>query len=110
MSHNVYFSSLSNSKMVSPLNKIKELSNKCNAKKMFEKNDLVAIKVHFGEQTFVHWSQPDWLSVADYNIKTIKTPICNQDPFITIPLFIEEVSIIPTLNLVSVVTLDKYDF
>lgn len=49
MSSKVYFSSLSGKSRVSPLTKITKLLNRCGAKDIYAKDDLVAIKVHFGE-------------------------------------------------------------
>ena len=73
MPDNVYFSSLKNSKMVSPLNKIKELSNKCNIKDIFEKNDLIAIKVHFGELGNTAFLRPIFLRPIVETLKEIGT-------------------------------------
>jgi uncharacterized Fe-S center protein len=45
----VFYSSLENKGTTSPLNKIKKLINRCGAKDMYDKGNLVAVKVHFGE-------------------------------------------------------------
>ena len=49
MSSKVYFSSLLNVKHDSPLKKITSLLERCNIFNTYEKDDLVAVKVHFGE-------------------------------------------------------------
>lgn len=49
MQSKVYFASLKNKKLNSPLNKIKKLFNRLEPKKYFQKNSLIAIKTHFGE-------------------------------------------------------------
>ena len=45
----VYFSSLKNNKSSSPLEKISALLNKCRISDLFKENELIALKVHFGE-------------------------------------------------------------
>lgn len=49
MSAKVYFSGMKCGINQSPLNKIKKLINKCGAASIYKKNDLTAIKLHFGE-------------------------------------------------------------
>lgn len=49
MQSKVYFSSLKNKKLNSPLNKIKKLFSLLEPGRYFEKKSLVAIKTHFGE-------------------------------------------------------------
>lgn len=49
MASKVYFASIDNKKFNSPLAKIKKLLNKCGTSKLFGKEELVAVKVHFGE-------------------------------------------------------------
>lgn len=61
MSSKVYFSSLENKKFNSPLAKIKKLMNKCKASSMFEKSELIAIKVHFGELGNTSFIRPIFL-------------------------------------------------
>jgi uncharacterized protein len=49
MTSKVFFSSLENVKHGSPLDKIKRLLENCEFKDKYAKNDLVAVKIHFGE-------------------------------------------------------------
>ena len=49
MASEVYFCPMENKKFKSPLDKIKKLLKKCDIEKIFQKNELIAIKVHFGE-------------------------------------------------------------
>ncbi|GAB7140375.1 DUF362 domain-containing protein [Deferribacterales bacterium RsTz2092] len=57
----VYYSSLENDPTQSPLNKIKRLMESCGAKNTYEKGDLVAIKVHFGELGNAAFLRPIYL-------------------------------------------------
>lgn len=78
MSIKVYFSSLDNPKFNTPLNKIKRLMEHCNIKKMFNKKDLVAIKVHFGELGNTSFIRPILLRPVIEVLKNIKT-----NPYLT---------------------------
>ncbi len=57
----VYYSPLKNKPTVSPLNKIKKLLVKAGAKSIYEKNNLVAVKVHFGELGNAAFMRPIFL-------------------------------------------------
>jgi uncharacterized Fe-S center protein len=61
MSSKVYFTPLENKKLNSPLLKIKKLLNKCNIKDFFNKNELIALKVHFGELGNTAFLRPIYL-------------------------------------------------
>jgi uncharacterized Fe-S center protein len=49
MSADVFFSTIDSKKHKSPLLKVKKLINRCAPETIFKKNDLIAIKTHFGE-------------------------------------------------------------
>ncbi len=49
MSSTVYFSSMNTKNHSSPLNKIKKLMNRCDVQNLYNKDEITAIKVHFGE-------------------------------------------------------------
>jgi len=49
MASKVYFSSLNNKKFKSPLDKIKKLFNRLEPKSLFQKDEIIAVKTHFGE-------------------------------------------------------------
>ena len=49
MSSVVYFSSMKSNNHKSPLNKIKKLANRAGITDLYEKDEIVALKVHFGE-------------------------------------------------------------
>lgn len=78
MKSQVYFSSLKNSKMKSPLDKVKRLLTKCNIEKMFKKDNLIAIKVHFGELGNTSFIRPIFLRPV---IETLKK--LGAKPFLT---------------------------
>ncbi|MBF0541509.1 MAG: DUF362 domain-containing protein [Nitrospirae bacterium] len=75
---NVYFSSLKNSKMTSPLEKISRLFERCAPSKMFSKGDLIAIKVHFGELGNTSFLRPIFLRPIIETLKSLETK-----PFLT---------------------------
>jgi hypothetical protein len=74
----VYFSSLKNTKMTSPLDKISRLFEMCAPSKMFSKGDLIAIKVHFGELGNTAFLRPIFLRPVIESLKTLGTK-----PFLT---------------------------
>lgn len=78
MKKDVYFSSLENKKFKSPLDKIKKLLNKCNIKDTFKKNEIIAIKVHFGELGNTAFIRPIYLRPVIEILKEIGTK-----PFLT---------------------------
>jgi len=49
MQSDVFFSTIDSKKHKSPLLKIKKIINRCAPEKVFSKNELIAIKTHFGE-------------------------------------------------------------
>lgn len=61
MASKVYYSSMKCRFTESPLNKIKKLINKCGAAEIYSKNDLVAVKVHFGELGNTAFMRPIYL-------------------------------------------------
>jgi len=61
MKSTVYFSSLKNKKLNSPLDKINRLLAKCEINKIFNQDDLIAIKVHFGELGNTSFIRPIYL-------------------------------------------------
>jgi uncharacterized Fe-S center protein len=78
MSSKVFFSGIENHKMQSPLNKIKKLINKCGPEKIFLKDELVAIKIHFGELGNTAFIRPIYLRPIIEILKKLKTK-----PFLT---------------------------
>ncbi|MCK4797652.1 MAG: DUF362 domain-containing protein [Spirochaetes bacterium] len=78
MAPTVYFSSIENKKSDSPLNKIKQLLNKCNVSKLFKKDELIAIKVHFGELGNTSFIRPIYLRPVIEILKNIQVK-----PFLT---------------------------
>jgi uncharacterized Fe-S center protein len=78
MPSNVYFTTLENKKFNSPLLKIKKLLNKCNPKDKFNKNELVAVKIHFGELGNTAFLRPIFLRPI---IELIKST--GAKPFLT---------------------------
>lgn len=61
MASNVYFSTMDNHKTKSPLDKIKRVLYRCDIKEMFDKDELVALKVHFGELGNTAFLRPIYL-------------------------------------------------
>ncbi len=78
MSAKVYFSPIDNPKFKTPLNKIKRLMEQCNIEKMFNKKELIAIKLHFGELGNTSFTRPILLRPVIEVLKKIKT-----NPFLT---------------------------
>jgi len=78
MKAKVYFSSLNNQKTNSPLDKIKKLLECCEISKVFKKNELIAIKVHFGELGNSSFIRPIFLRPVIETLKKLKTK-----PFLT---------------------------
>ena len=74
----VYYSPLKNNPAVSPLNKIRKLLVKAGAKDIYEKNDIVAVKVHFGELGNTAFIRPIYLRPV---IELLKS--CGTKPFLT---------------------------
>ncbi|MGA1847389.1 DUF362 domain-containing protein [Deferribacter abyssi] len=74
----VYFSSVSNKKLNSPLNKVKKLFRKLSPEKYFGKNKLIAIKTHFGEFGNTAFIRPIYLRPIIEILKDLKTK-----PFLT---------------------------
>ncbi|OHD17804.1 MAG: 4Fe-4S ferredoxin [Spirochaetes bacterium GWD1_27_9] len=69
----VYFSSLVHKvKYKSPLDKIKKLLEECNVSNIFSKNDLVAIKIHFGELGNTGFIRPILLRPVIEKLKKIE--------------------------------------
>lgn len=75
---NVFFSSLKNIKTISPLDKISWLFNKCAPAEIFNKGDLIAIKVHFGELGNTAFLRPIFLRPIVETLKTL-----GAKPFLT---------------------------
>jgi uncharacterized Fe-S center protein len=74
----VYFSAMRNKNTVSPLNKIKKLMNRCGAKDIYSKGDLVAVKVHFGEYGNTAFIRPIYLRPVIEQLKAY-----NAKPYLT---------------------------
>lgn len=75
---NVYYSSLKSKNTSSPLNKIKKLMNRCGAKEIYSKNDMVAVKLHFGELGNTAFIRPIFLRPVIEQLKAY-----NTKPFLT---------------------------
>ncbi len=67
----VYFSSLKSKSTISPLNKIKKLLNKCRISDTFQKDELIAVKVHFGELGNTAFVRPVFLRPVIEALKRI---------------------------------------
>jgi uncharacterized protein len=78
MASEVFFSPLDNKKFISPLNKITRLLEKCDIKARFKKNDLIALKVHFGEMGNTAFVRPIFLRPVIEAVKSI-----GAKPFLT---------------------------
>ena len=74
----VFFSTLDNPKFNTPLNKIKRLMEHCDIKKKFNKKNLIAIKVHFGELGNTSFIRPILLRPIIEILKNI-----NANPYLT---------------------------
>lgn len=61
MSAKVFYSSMKCHMNQSPLNKIKKLINKCGVADIYKKNDLTAVKLHFGEYGNTAFLRPVYL-------------------------------------------------
>lgn len=78
MVSDVFFSSLKTHKTESPLNKIERLLHKCQLRKRFDKNELIAIKTHFGELGNTAFVRPIFLRPIVRMLKEMGTR-----PFLT---------------------------
>lgn len=78
MKSKVYYSSMKCKFTDSPLNKIKRLMNRCGAEKIYEKDDLTAVKVHFGELGNTAYLRPIYLRPVIENLKRF-----GAKPFLT---------------------------
>ncbi|MBP7552932.1 MAG: DUF362 domain-containing protein [Spirochaetes bacterium] len=78
MASDVYFCSMENKRYKSPLEKIKKLLNKCEIKNKFQKNELIAIKAHFGEYGNAAFIRPIFLRPVIEMLKEMETK-----PFLT---------------------------
>lgn len=61
MQSDVFFSSIDSKKHKSPLLKIKKIINRCAPEKYFHKDELVAVKTHFGEMGNTAFIRPIFL-------------------------------------------------
>lgn len=61
MASDVFFSTIDSKKHKSPLLKIKKLINRCAPESVFKKNELVALKTHFGEMGNTAYLRPVFL-------------------------------------------------
>lgn len=78
MPSQVYYASMKCRITDSPLNKIKKLMNRCGADKIYDKNDLVAVKVHFGEYGNTAFLRPIFLRPVIENLRRF-----GAKPFLT---------------------------
>jgi len=78
MKSDVYFSSIENKKFKTPLDKIKNLVDRCKIKEKFQKNEIIAIKIHFGELGNTAFIRPIYLRPIIETLKSIQTK-----PFLT---------------------------
>ncbi|HOJ63402.1 MAG TPA: DUF362 domain-containing protein [Spirochaetota bacterium] len=78
MGVDVYFSSLENKKFKTPLDKIKRLLEKCKIKEVFKKDEIIAIKLHFGELGNTAFIRPIYLRPIIEILKNI-----GAKPFLT---------------------------
>ncbi len=69
----VFFSSVSNKKYISPLQKISRLLERCDIDKKFEKGQLIAIKTHFGEFGNTAFIRPIMLRPVVEKLKQMET-------------------------------------
>ena len=61
MAVKVYYSSMESKNMSSPLIKIKKMINKCGISDLYEKDEITAVKVHFGELGNTAYIRPVYL-------------------------------------------------
>lgn len=73
MAQKVFFSSLKNKKHKSPLNKITRLLKKINVAGTYEENQLIAVKVHFGELGNTAYLRPVFLRPVIGALKEMNT-------------------------------------
>lgn len=73
MPSDVFFSSIDSKKHKSPLLKIKKLINRCAPEEMFNKNELVALKTHFGEMGNTAFLRPVFLRPVLDKLKQLGT-------------------------------------
>jgi len=73
MAVKVYFATLENSKETSPLNKISKLLHRCDIRSVFDKNELIALKVHFGELGNIAFLRPVYLRPVVEILKNMGT-------------------------------------
>ena len=78
MSANVYYSSMVCNMNQSPLNKIKKLINKCGVTNIYGKDDITAVKLHFGEYGNTAFLRPIYLRPILETLNRIGTK-----PFLT---------------------------
>lgn len=74
----VYFTTLENKKFNSPLDKIEKLLNVLKPENIFDKNDLIAIKTHFGELGNTAFIRPIYLRPVIKALKDLGT-----NPYLT---------------------------
>jgi len=73
MASEVFFSSIDSKKHKSPLLKIKKLVNRCSPESIFNKNDLIAIKTHFGEYGNTAYLRPIFLRPVIEKLQHLNT-------------------------------------
>jgi len=78
MAADVYFSSLKNTGNKSPLDKISKLLRRLKIREVYEKHELVAVKVHFGEFGNTAYLRPVFLRPVIGELKDMETR-----PFLT---------------------------
>jgi uncharacterized Fe-S center protein len=69
----VYFSDMKTKKNSSPLNKVRKLFAKCKPEALFGKDELIAIKTHFGELGNTAFTPPIFLRPVVETLKNLKT-------------------------------------
>ncbi|MGA1861916.1 DUF362 domain-containing protein [Deferribacter thermophilus] len=74
----IYYSSLENKKLNSPLDKIKKIFKKLKPEEVFDKGSLIAVKTHFGELGNTAFIRPIFLRPIIEVLKQIKVK-----PFLT---------------------------
>jgi len=78
MASKVFFSTIDSKKHNSPLDKIKKLINKCGIDKLYKRDELVAVKTHFGEFGNTAFMRPIYLRPVLDKLNNMKTK-----PFLT---------------------------
>ncbi|ADD69628.1 4Fe-4S ferredoxin iron-sulfur binding domain protein [Denitrovibrio acetiphilus DSM 12809] len=78
MSSDVFFSTIDSKKHKSPLLKVKKLINRCAPEKFFSKNELIAVKTHFGEMGNTAFLRPVFLRPVIEKLNNI-----GAKPFLT---------------------------